>query len=121
MRALLGAGKIIGVSTHNLAQLEAANGEDIDYAAFGPLYETKTKSYSIGDSELKAALALSAKPLVCIGGINSATLPGVLEKGGRHIAVISAIASASDPAAAARQIKRRIYEADHQRQARGSV
>jgi len=112
-RKLLGTDKIIGVSTHGLAQLEAAGKEDIDYIAFGPLYKTKTKDYCIGDGEVARALELSAKPVVFIGGINPLTLPQLLAKGGRHIAVISAIASAANPQEATKELKQKIHETEN--------
>ena len=51
-RKLLGAKKIIGISTHSFEQFKKANEEDFDYIAFGPVFPTKTKDYFIGTKDI---------------------------------------------------------------------
>lgn len=91
VREIIGRNKIIGLSTHCLEQIEAANKLDINYIAFGPLFETKTKNYSIGIKGLPEALKLSKFPLVCIGGINLNNIEEVLKLGATNIAMIRGI------------------------------
>ena len=43
-RAVIGAEKLVGVSTHNLEQFTAAAATSADYIAVGPVFETRTKS-----------------------------------------------------------------------------
>ena len=43
-RDLLGPERIVGLSTHSLAQVEAANSTPVDYLAFGPVFATRTKA-----------------------------------------------------------------------------
>jgi thiamine-phosphate diphosphorylase len=43
-RGLLKPGLIIGISTHNLAQAEAALSQPVDYVAFGPIFRPISKS-----------------------------------------------------------------------------
>jgi thiamine-phosphate pyrophosphorylase len=74
----------VGVSTHDLAELERALGEAPDYVAFGPVFATPSKRNHepvVGLDGLERAHELSvvAKvPLVAIGGIEleRATLAG---------------------------------------------
>ena len=68
----------VGVSTHDMAQLERALGERPDYVAFGPVFATESKLRPDPVVGL-AGLALAAKraeaagvPLVAIGGITLA-------------------------------------------------
>ena len=42
-RRVLGAERLIGLSTHSRDQLEAAGGSGADYASVGPVWETPTK------------------------------------------------------------------------------
>ncbi len=65
----------VGVSTHDSEQLERAIGDHPSYIAFGPVYETRTKTDSepvVGLSALRAVYERTrdeAIPLVAIGGI----------------------------------------------------
>jgi thiamine-phosphate pyrophosphorylase len=65
----------VGVSTHNLEQLEAALAARPLYVAYGPVFETSTKKDPdpvVGVAGLRAAYARAAAahiPLVGIGGI----------------------------------------------------
>jgi thiamine-phosphate pyrophosphorylase len=107
-RAILGPGKVIGFSTHNLAQAEAAAAaREIDYVAFGPVFATTSKRDADpvqGLAALAAIRARCARPLVAIGGIDRSTLPQVRAAGADAGAVIGAIATASDPSAATREL-----------------
>ena len=95
VRKIIGR-KIIGISTHSLEQVDVASRTDVDYIAFGPVFPTKTKNYSIGISDIGAAMRLSCKPLFVIGGINIANLDEVLAAGARRVAVIRDIVQAED-------------------------
>lgn len=105
-RALLAAGRILGVSTHNESQLRAAASEPVDYIAVGPIYPTATKQNPdpvIGLEGVRLARQLTQKPVVAIGGITAANAPAVLHAGADSVAVISAIFNASrSPAQQAR-------------------
>jgi thiamine-phosphate pyrophosphorylase len=65
----------VGVSTHNLEQLDAALAAHPLYVAYGPVYETSTKRDPdpvVGLAGIRAAharAAASGVPLVAIGGI----------------------------------------------------
>ena len=83
---------LIGVSTHGDAQLRAAADGPADYVAIGPVYATSSKenpSPVVGLEGVRAARALTAKPLVAIGGITRMNCSAVVGAGADSVAVIS--------------------------------
>ncbi len=104
-REILGKDKIIGVSTHSLKQFQIANKTDLDYIAFGPIFFTKTKDYSIGIKDIHKVMEIAKKPVVFIGGINLRNIEQVLKEGGRNVAVIRGIVEGEDIKAQIRDFK----------------
>lgn len=101
---------LIGLSTHTLEQVRASRARPVDCVAFGPIFGTgsKTSEYAPrGLALLREAVALAGRPLVAIGGISPANAPDVRAAGAVAAAVISAVADASDPAAATRYLQAR--------------
>jgi len=93
-REILGEDKIIGVSTHSIAQFRAALETSANYIAIGPVYPTSTKVNSaavVGLDLVREARKLTDRPLVAIGGINHKRAPKVIEAGADCVAVISAL------------------------------
>lgn len=94
-RRMLGAGKLLGVSTHKVTQLRAAvKTRAADYLAIGPVYGTGSKENPdpvLGLEGVRAARAITVLPLVAIGGITAETAREVLEAGADAVAVISAL------------------------------
>ena len=93
-RALLGPNKIIGISTHSLAQVEAALVTSANYIAVGPIFTTTTKANPdpvVGLALLREARKLTSLPLVAIGGITLETTANVVAAGANSVAVISAL------------------------------
>jgi len=91
-RAIVGGEAIIGVSTHTLEQVAAAEATDCDYIAYGPIFATASKANSdpvVGLEGLRNARRATCKPLVAIGGITLANCRAVMDAGGDSIAVIS--------------------------------
>ncbi|MDX1295820.1 MAG: thiamine phosphate synthase [Sulfurimonadaceae bacterium] len=70
LKAAIGSDKIIGLSTHNEAEIEAANRLDLNYVGLGAYRPTGTKDvdHIIGDN-LDAAAAKSVHPVAAIGGV----------------------------------------------------
>jgi thiamine-phosphate pyrophosphorylase len=96
----------VGVSTHNIEQLKQAALTSADYIAVGPIFPTVTKENPdpvVGLDLVRAARRLTSKPLVAIGGITSGDAAQVFAAGADSVAVIGNLASASDPAARARE------------------
>jgi thiamine-phosphate pyrophosphorylase len=95
----------VGVSTHNLEQLRAADLTSADYIAVGPVFPTATKENPdpvVGLDFLRAARKITRKPLVAIGGITVQSASDVFRAGADSVAVISDLATAPDPAQRAR-------------------
>lgn len=99
-RHILGPKRLLGVSTHNVAQLRAAlptGARDTvapDYVAIGPVYATGSKKNPdpvVGLKGVRAARALTRLPLVAIGGITAGNAAEVIEAGADAVAVISAL------------------------------
>jgi thiamine-phosphate pyrophosphorylase len=103
-RWLIGAGPLIGRSTHDVAQVDNANIEDgVDYFCVGPTWPTPTKPGrpAPGIGLLRHAAAVARRPWFAIGGIDLARLDEVIEAGARRAVVVRAITEADDPGAAA--------------------
>ncbi|MGC1296325.1 MAG: thiamine phosphate synthase [Alloacidobacterium sp.] len=93
-RRIVGPERIVGVSTHNRAQLEAADALPVDYIAFGPVFATASKLHPdpvVGLEGLREARALTSKVLVAIGGITLENARSVLDAGADSVAMISAM------------------------------
>ncbi len=105
-RSVLGKGKFLGISTHNLEQFHAAAEADADYIALGPIFETDSKMNPdpvVGTDMIREARKLTEKPIVAIGGITLGRAKEVMEAGADSVAVISDILRAADPGKRARQ------------------
>jgi thiamine-phosphate pyrophosphorylase len=96
----------VGISTHNLEQIRAANNTSADYIAVGPIYPTTTKQNPdpvVGLDLIRAAKKLTRKPIVAIGGITINSAPAVFQAGADSVAIISDLVNAPDPAQRARE------------------
>ncbi len=109
-REILGAEKIIGVSTHNLEQAETAARAGIaDYLGFGPIYATTSKERPDavqGVEGLRLVRGRVRLPIVAIGGITVRTMPEVLAAGADAVAMIGEIVRAQDVGAKVRAVLR---------------
>ena len=104
-RQLLPPGVFIGLSVESLSDVVRAAGQPVDYLGVSPIYATPTKTDTAapwGLAGLRQMRALTALPLVAIGGVHLDNAAEVLQAGADGLAVVSAICSASDPSAAAR-------------------
>jgi thiamine-phosphate pyrophosphorylase len=99
-RAVCGAGRIVGVSTHSLAQVRAADRTSADYIAIGPIFRTTTKAVPVvGLDMIVEARKLTSKPLVAIGGITIDNAAEVWQAGADCVAVVRDILGARSPGA----------------------
>jgi len=108
-RALLGKGKIIGVSCYNrLALAHQAVHQGADYVAFGSFFASSVKPGAVVASPelLRQARSEIALPLVAIGGITLHNGTQLLEAGANALAVISAVFGATDIRAAAQDFSK---------------
>ncbi len=112
MRAIVGDDAIVGLSTHTMAQVDAAVAAPVDYVAIGPVFRTTTKATgydAIGlDAVREAAGRAAAKglPLVAIGGISLENARSVLDAGATSVAVIGDLLTDGDPEARVRAFVR---------------
>jgi thiamine-phosphate pyrophosphorylase len=106
-RAVVGPGRIVGLSTHSEEQLEAAMEEPVDYVAVGPVFETPTKPGrpAVGLELVRVAAATTRLPWFAIGGIDVENASDVVAAGAERLAVVRAIRNAGDPGAAARALR----------------
>lgn len=110
-RAILGTGKLIGISTHNLNQAIEAEAGGADYIGFGPIFATTTKEHPdpvVGVAGLREVRAKVRVPIVAIGGINAKNAADVRTAGADCCAVVSAVLAAQDPAKAIAELLKAI-------------
>jgi thiamine-phosphate pyrophosphorylase len=105
-RKVVGKDCLIGLSTHNLQQFNAAIESCVDYIAIGPIFPTSGKQNPdpvVGIDFIRTVRKLTTKPIVAIGGITLERTRQVLDAGADSVAVISDILKARKPADRARQ------------------
>ena len=107
-RKLMGDQAIIGLSVETWEEVESVEKLDVNYIGVSPVFATPTKTDTKepwGLAGLKKIKAFSRHTLVAIGGINASNAQSVAEAGADCLAVVSAVCSADDPAAAAVKLK----------------
>ena len=111
-RAIVGPDAIVGISTHDNDQVDAALKSTATYVAVGPIYGTATKDtgYSARGLALIHHAAAGGRPVVAIGGITLDRAVEVLDAGAASVAVISDLLR-DDPAEMVRRFRRRLDEA----------
>ncbi len=114
-RRIIGPDTVLGVSTHSREQAErAASDPGIDYFCVGPTWPTPTKpgrpAPGLALTRQVAAMG-PGRPWFAIGGINLDNLEEVIAVGARRVVVVRALTEASDPAAVAAELARRLREA----------
>ncbi len=111
-RRILGPGKLVGVSTHTLAQARQAVLDGADYIGVGPVFATSTKTFdALAGLDFVREAAEITLPAYAIGGIQLDNVEAVIAAGCRRIAVSSALCSADDPEGVAREFVSRLRAA----------
>lgn len=108
-RAVVGADRIVGWSTHSQAQVDAAMRTDCDYFAIGPVHATPTKQGrpGIGLEPVRHAAAVAGdRPWFVTGAMSPQTAGEVVAAGARRLVVVRALTQAADPAATAATMAR---------------
>ena len=92
VRAIIGEGRWLGISTHNPEQMREADRTSADYLALGPVFSTASKEQPdpvVGIEGVRQARRLTRRPFVAIGGITRRNAASVIESGADSVAVIS--------------------------------
>jgi len=108
-RQILGSGRIIGFSTHNLEQAVEADSLPVDYLAVGPVFATSTKDNPdpvVGIEKLAIICRAVKKPVVAIGGITLDNAKAALSAGAASVAVIRDLLAHEDVAQRTRMFER---------------
>lgn len=117
-RKLLGKDKIIGLSVESVQDAIDANDLDVDYIGISPVFNTQTKTDTVGALGLKGIeeiAKISKHPMVGIGGINIQNAADIINAGADGISVVSAIMSAQSPQKAAKELREVIVKTKNNR------
>lgn len=108
VRAIVGPQRLIGVSNNTPSELNESLAA-ADYVAVGPMFATPNLSRPKpvrGLALLREARAMTALPLVAIGGITPERVAAVQSGGADAWAVIRGLCASDDPEAAVRRFTR---------------
>jgi thiamine-phosphate pyrophosphorylase len=105
-RATVGPDRLVGLSTHSPAQIDAAAIAGVDYIGVGPVHATPTKPGrpAVGLELVRYAAAHAQVPFFAIGGITPDNVDAVRAAGASRVAVVRALTEADDPEDAAAQL-----------------
>ena len=90
----------VGVSTHSIEGVQAAEKAGANFVTFGPVYETPSKSdygRPLGLEALKEATNVSKIPVFALGGITLDRVISCIRAGAYGVSVISAVWGAPNP------------------------
>jgi thiamine-phosphate pyrophosphorylase len=96
--ALLGPDAIIGLSTHDEAEVRAAESSPVSYINIGPMFATGTKEHlhHLGTDEVLRLSRLTRHPWTTMGGIKRRHLPDLFRRGIRTVSMVTEISLAKD-------------------------
>lgn len=106
-RALLGPGKLLGVSAHSRTEALRARAAGADYLGVGAAFATGTKADArpISRETIRAVTAAVDIPAVAIGGVSRENILELRGLGLAGVAVVSGIFGQKHPEAAARELR----------------
>jgi thiamine-phosphate pyrophosphorylase len=112
-RALVGSGKVVGLSITAVAELSSVPAEGVDYLGVGPVFPTGTKPDAtppMGLPALAEVVASTRLPVVAIGGIHAGNCASLFAAGVEGVAIISAICGQPRVDEATRRVRAAIGE-----------
>jgi thiamine-phosphate pyrophosphorylase len=112
-RRILGDEAIVGLSTHDESDLGAALAQDVTYLSAGPVVATPTKPGrpAAGAGYVATAVQRAGVPVFVTGGVDVASVGGLVAIGARHFVAVRALTESGDPRRAARELRTAIDEA----------
>ena len=117
-RRMLQPWQYLGLSTHDLGQVQKGVAMGVDYIGCGPTFASQTKSFDSfsGIPFLRQAASwlqanAPAVPAFAIGGIQLENLPQVLEAGFARVAVSSCVWNAQNPPHMAEKLRQMLDRA----------
>jgi thiamine-phosphate pyrophosphorylase len=112
-RTMIGADRLLGVSTHSLEDVRRAQDEGADFVVFGPVYDTPSKRiYGMpqGLGMLAQVCGIARVPVFAIGGVTPGRVADVRRAGAHGVAAISSILSAPDVPAMVRDFLQALHD-----------
>ena len=105
-RRMVGAARMIGVSTHSIEQARTAVLDGANYIGVGPVFESTTKQFSshVGLELVEAVAQEIQLPAFAIGGIDLGNVEQVVNSGMKRVAVSNAVVAAEDSASVAKKL-----------------
>ncbi len=121
-RRLVGAGSLVGLSTHSVSDLDAALGAapgdaadtapdmaavPVDYLSAGPVVATPTKPGrpGTGFEYVRTVVDRSRWPVWITGGVTPESVGALIDVGARHFVVVRWLTEAADPRGHARALR----------------
>jgi thiamine-phosphate pyrophosphorylase len=113
-RAIPGPDAIIGLSVTSMDEIGTVDPAVVDHVGLGPIFATSTKldaAPPLGAMAFRCIRGRLDLPVVAIGGIGLHNAGDAIRAGADGIAVVTAVAHAADPEAAARQLLSAVRDA----------
>jgi thiamine-phosphate pyrophosphorylase len=107
VRSVVGPRLVVGATCRDAESARRAEAEGADYLGVGPSFDTTTKEglpAAIGPAGVARVAAAVRIPVIAIGGVTAARVPALLDAGAHGVAVVGAVFSAPDPAAAVAEL-----------------
>jgi thiamine-phosphate pyrophosphorylase len=107
VRELVGPDMLIGLSTHAPGEIDAVERELVDYIGVGPVHATPTKPGRppVGLELVRYAAEHASVPFFAIGGLDAENAAETIDAGAQRLCVLRAIAAATNPEHAARELR----------------
>jgi thiamine-phosphate pyrophosphorylase len=112
-RGLMGKYSVLGRSVHSVDAAVRAGREGAEFLIAGTIFESPSKpdAKPVGPKLISDIAKAIELPVLAIGGITAARVEEVVKAGAAGVGVVSAIAAAEDPKAAAAELRKALDEA----------
>jgi thiamine-phosphate pyrophosphorylase len=112
-RGLIGKYAVLGRSVHSVEEAQRASREGAEFVIAGTIYQSPTHPdfAPVGPGLIEEITRDSSFPVLAIGGVTADKVDELVKAGAAGIAIVSAIANASEPKAAAEELMTALREA----------